>query len=86
MTKVGGVRFKKHTDDKHPNSPITEHTSNTGHKYTWADVKVFVKEDSGFKRTVKEAIVIHVKKPAHNRNWGQKITTHPNSEIWDPLF
>ena len=35
-----------HTDGKHSNPAITEHTSTTGHKYTLAGVKVLVKEDS----------------------------------------
>ena len=57
-----GVRFKEHTDGKHPNSAVTAHTSTTGHKYSLADVKVLVREDSDLKRKVKEAIAIHKKK------------------------
>ena len=43
-----GMRFKEHTEGKHPNPAITEHTSNTGHKYTLAYVKVLVREDCDF--------------------------------------
>ena len=68
-----GVRFKEHTNGKHNNSTITEHTSITGHKYAMTDVKVLVKEDSDFKRKVKEAIVIHKNKPALNRDRGHEI-------------
>ena len=59
--RTHGVRFKEDTDGKHPNSAIMEHISITGHKYTLTDVKVLVKEDSDFKRNVKEAIAIHKK-------------------------
>ena len=40
-----GVGFKEHTNGKHLNSAITEHTFTTGHKYTLADVNVLVKEN-----------------------------------------
>ena len=30
-----GVRFREHTDGKHPNFSITEHPSITGHKYKY---------------------------------------------------
>ena len=38
--------------------------STSGHKHTLADVKVLVKEDSAFKRKVKESIANHKKKPS----------------------
>ena len=44
-TLVLRMRFKEHTDGKHPNSAITEHTSTTGHIYTLPNVKVLVKEE-----------------------------------------
>ena len=66
------LRFKQHTDGKHPNY-VTEHTSITGYKYTLAEVKVLVKEDSDCKRKVKEAITSHKNNPALNRDQGHKI-------------
>ena len=60
-----GVWFKEHTDDKHPNPAVTEHTATTGHKYTFADVKVLVKEDGEFKRNVRE-VAIQKNKPDLN--------------------
>ena len=65
--------FKDHTDGKHSNSAITEHTFSPGHKYTLGNVKVLVREASDFKRKVKEAIAIHKTQPALNRDRGHKV-------------
>ena len=52
-----GTRFKEHTDGKHPNSAVNEHTQDTGHLYTLQDVKVLKREERWFPRKVREAIV-----------------------------
>ena len=39
-----GVRIKEHT----ANSAITDHTSSSGHKYTFVDAKVLLKVDGDF--------------------------------------
>ena len=49
IARTVGVRFKEHTDGKHPSSAVMEHTYITGHTYTLADMKVLVKKDSDFK-------------------------------------
>ena len=66
------VRFKEHTDSKHPNS-LYHHRTHLPHRPYLADVKVLVREDSDFKRKVKEAIAIHKGQPALNRDRGHKI-------------
>ena len=43
--RMVGTRFREHTDGKHPNSAIEEHTSSTCHHYTLDDTKILVKED-----------------------------------------
>ena len=68
-----GTRFKEHTDGKHPNSAVSEHTQETGHLYTLQDVKVLNKEERHFSRKVREAIDIHKRKPALNRDRGHEI-------------
>ena len=68
-----GTRFKEHTDGKHPNSAITEHTQDTGHRYSIEDVKVLNREDKLLPRKVREAINIHKRKPALNRDRGHEI-------------
>ena len=68
-----GTRLKEYIDGKYHNSAVTEHTSSTGHKYTLADVNVLVREDSDFKRKVKEAIAIHKRQQALKRDIGHEI-------------
>ena len=69
------MRLKEYTDDKDPNLAVTEHTAITDHKYILADVRMLVKEDSDFKKNVKEDIAIHKSQPVLNRDHGHKI--HP---------
>ena len=38
-TRMLGTRFQEHTDGKHPNSTIAEHTSFSDHHYTLDDTK-----------------------------------------------
>ena len=47
-----GTRFREHTDGKHPNSAIEEHTSSTSHHYTLVDTKILVKEGKWFQRKI----------------------------------
>ena len=70
---IGVMMFKEHTDAKHPNSAVTECTSITGLKYILTDVNVLLKEDSDFKRQVKEAIAIHKNQAALMRDRDHKI-------------
>ena len=44
-----GTRFQEHTDGKHPNSAIAEHTSSTGNHYTLDDTKILVGLKGGFR-------------------------------------
>ena len=39
-----GTRFLEHTDGKHLNFAIAEHTSSTGHCYMLDDTKILVRE------------------------------------------
>ena len=69
-----GGRFKEHTNSKHLNSAVTEHTSTTGHRYRLANVKVLVKEESDFKKKAIDAVAIHRNKPGVNRDRGHEIS------------
>ncbi len=67
------TRFSEHTDGKHPNSAISEHTEQTGHVFNIDDTKILVKEQKLEARKVREAICIHKERPELNRDWGQEI-------------
>ena len=62
------IRFQEHTDGKHPNSAIEEHTLSTSYHYTMDDTKILVKEDKWFPRKIQEALHIHKRFPALNRD------------------
>ena len=68
-----GCRFKEHTDGKHPSSAITEHTTNTGHRFKLEDVRILQREDRAVPRKIREAIEIHKRNPSMNRDRGQEI-------------
>ena len=68
-----GKRFKEHSDPRHINSAVVEHTATTGHSFSLDDVKVIGREDKAFNRKVKEAIAIHKRRPAMNRDHGHDI-------------
>ena len=51
---------EEHTDGKHPNSAIEEHTPSTSHHYTLDDTKTLVKEDKWFQRKIRETLHIHI--------------------------
>ena len=68
-----GTRFWEHTDANHPNSAIEEHTSATSHQYTLDDTKILVREDKWFPRKIREALHIHKRYPALNRDRGHEI-------------
>ena len=61
-----GIKFWEHSDGKHPNSAIKEHSSSTHHHYTLDDTKILVKEDKWFPRKIWEALHIHKRSPALN--------------------
>ena len=63
-----GTRFRENKDGKHLNSAIAEHTSSTGHCYTLDDTKILVRE-----QWFHEALHIHNRSPALNRDQGHKI-------------
>ena len=63
-----GTRFQEHTDGKHVNSAIAEHTSSTGHRYTLDDTKILVREDNWFPRKIQEALHIHKRSPELNQD------------------
>ena len=73
MARMLGTRFREHTDGKHLNSAIAEHTSSTGHRYTLDDTKILVREEKWFPRKIREALHIHKRSPALNRDRGQEI-------------
>ena len=61
-----GIRFHEHTDGKHPNSAIVDHTSTTGNCYTMDDTKILVREAKWFPRKIRETLHIHKRAPALN--------------------
>ncbi len=67
------TRFNEHTDGKHPNSAINEHTESTGHTFNIDDTKILVKEQKLDARKIREAICIHKERPELNRDKGQEI-------------
>ena len=71
--RILSTRFREHTDCKNLNSAITEHTSTTSHCYPMDDTKILVREDMWFPRKIREALHIHKRPPALNRD--------PNHEI-----
>ena len=65
-----GTRFCEHTDGKHPNSAIMEHTFITGHCYIMDDTKILVREDKWFPRKTREALNFHKRSPeSKSRPW-----------------
>ena len=54
-----GTRFWEHTDGKHLNSAIMEHTSSTSNRCTLDDTKILVREEKWFPQKIWEAIHIH---------------------------
>ena len=67
-----GIRFKEHTSGK-TNSAITEHFETTGHHTSMESVKVLAQEDRWLPRKIREAIHIHKRRPALNRDQGVEI-------------
>ena len=68
-----GVRFKEHTDGNHPSSAICEHMTNTGHRVNMEEVQVLAQEDKKVPRRIREALKIHQRSPALNRDQGIEI-------------
>ena len=68
-----GTRFQEHTDGKLPNSTIVEHTLSTGHRYTLDNTKILIRDKKWLPRKIKEALHIHTRYPALNRDRGHKI-------------
>ena len=70
---------REHTDGNHPSSAITEqsqHTTKTGHKYSFEDMFVLAREGKAFSRKVREAIAIQKKRPALNRDRGLELMSN----------
>ena len=67
-----GKRFKEHTDGNH-NSAISEHFENTGHHTSLDSVRILAQEEKWWPRKIKEAIQIHKRRPALNRDQGVEI-------------
>ena len=68
-----GTRMKEHTDGKHQSSAITEHQQVTGHLCDTDNVKVLTQEERLFPRKIREALKIHQRRPALNRDKGYEI-------------
>ena len=67
------IRFKEHTDMKHPNSAITEHIQETGHTFDIDNTKILGKEEGKTRRQILEALKIHQRNPALNNNRGREV-------------
>ena len=68
-----GVRYKEHTDGRH-DSAIQDHLNQSpGHKTSQDNVSVLAMEDNWMARKIREAIHIHKKQPALNRDKGTEI-------------
>ena len=50
--RVSLVDVEEHTDGKHPNSAIMEHTSTNDHRYTMDDITILVRENKWFSRKI----------------------------------
>ena len=68
-----GTRLKEHTDGKHQSSAITEHQQVTGHLCDTDNVKVLTQEERFFPRKIREALKIHQRRPALNRDKGYEV-------------
>ena len=67
------MSIKEHTDGKHQSSAITEHQSVTGHRCDTDNVKILTQEERFFPRKIREALKIHQRRPALNRDKGYEI-------------
>ena len=68
-----GTRMKEHTDGKHQSSAITEHQEVTGHRCDIDSTKILTQEERLFPRKIREALKIHQRRPALNRDKGYEI-------------
>lgn len=68
-----GIRYKEHIDGKH-DSAVRDHLNQSpGHKTTAENVSVLAREENWAARKIREAIYIHKRQPALNRDKGTEI-------------
>ncbi len=72
-TRSLGTRYKEHTAGRHPRTAVGEHLDDTRHKCGLKEAKILDKEVQVSRRTIKEAIRIHLVRPELNRDTGLDI-------------
>ena len=78
---VTGHMICEHTNEKHPNFAIMEHTSSTGHHYTLDDTKILVREEKWFPWKIRDTIHIYKRSPALNQD-GVNIRCNWWGKLW----
>jgi len=76
------TRIKEHLS--RDSSAVQEHCQLTGHSVDSSKTKVLATESNAFKRRIREAIEIRLRKPSLNRDNGFELANIYNT-ILDPL-
>ena len=80
------TRMKEHLSRN--SSAVNEHCKLTGHSVDSSKIKVLATENNTFKRRIREAIEIKLRKPSLNRDNGFELASIYDTILapWRPLY
>ena len=78
----GRTFAERFREDIRAPSPIHDHFNITGHEVSLDNFSIVGREDHSMARTIREAMLIRVNDPSHNRNVGKYQLPH----IWDEVL